>query len=122
MYVSMYVRMLCVCMCMYVFILCICVDMYVCIYVCTYIRRYVHMYVYMLADFRNLIILSQLAFREITYVGNYQHRFEIVIRAFFIVTASPDENPDEHSCLRECCMSRISLQEITPRLMNNKSY
>ena len=49
-------------------------------------------------------------------------RFEIVIHSFIITTANPEENPDKHSCLWEYHVSLISLQEITPRLMDRRSY
>ena len=49
-------------------------------------------------------------------------KIENISTAFFIANANPEENPDKHSCLREYRMSLISLQEITPRLMNNRSY
>ena len=59
----------------------------------------------------------------VAQVGDHRHGFEIVIHLFVIVTANLEENPYKHSCLWEYCMSHIiSLQEITPRLMDNRSY
>ena len=70
-----------------------------------------------------LSLLQYYYYYNIAEVGNrHHHGFEIVIHSFIVATENPEENPDEHICLWEYRVSLISLQEITPILMNSRSY
>ena len=67
-------------------------------------------------------ISNTACFKTVALVGDHHHRFKIIIHSFVIATANLEQNLHKHSCLWEYRVSLISLQEITPRLMNNRSY